>query len=293
LSGVEIAQSDTRIIYVTMYDQTLNPSLVRSNDSGRTWTVIDETASLGSRPIWLAAVDPVDPKIIYLRIIDASGGDQLAISRNAGATMTLPLRVNGPLTMFYRRSDGALIAAGRNDVFISTDTGNTFSRWVGAPHLRALAERGGALFAVGDNAVDKFAVAVSCDVGAMWTPLLQFKGMCGLASCPRYQTTCATSWSNLQSFFSIPPNPCSGVDGGDDASASVICGTPTDAGSVGEADAGVEAGTDAGAIADGGTGGRPGCHCGVRGTGGVASALFAILARQRRRRDAIRIMARS
>jgi hypothetical protein len=65
------------------------------------------------------------------------------------------------MTAFLRRSDGALIVGAANGTsFISTDQGVTFVPWFNPPHLRALGERNGILYAVADNYLDGYAWVV-------------------------------------------------------------------------------------------------------------------------------------
>jgi hypothetical protein len=100
----------------------------------------------------------------------------------------------------------------------------TFSPWTGAPHLRALGERDGVLFAVGDNFIDHFALASSADGGATWHKLLTFDQICGPLACPNIQQVCAVPWAALRDLFMIAPNTCGQGGAGGAAGGSGGCG---------------------------------------------------------------------
>jgi hypothetical protein len=95
--------------------------------------------------------------------------------------------------------------------------------------LRALAERGGVLYAAGDNWMDNFALASSTDGGVTWKPLLRFDGICGPVQCAAVQTSCAAAWQTLVNLFEIPKNVCGqtgagGAGGGSDSGCGCAVG---------------------------------------------------------------------
>ena len=209
LTGVEIAASSPQTYYLTRYrSQAMQPSLLRSDDAGATWQTFD-LGALGPVPVRLAAVDPTDAQTAYLRVVNPTSGDALAITSDGGQTVRTAIQLSEPMSAFLRRSDGALLVGTRDSGgFLSTDGGQTFAPWPGAPHLRALAERAGSLYAAGDNWKDNFAVGVSRDGGASWQPLLRFNGICGPALCPTIQASCADGWAVLERMFEIPADVC-------------------------------------------------------------------------------------
>ena len=116
------------------------------------------------------------------------------------------------MTAFLRRSDGALIVgATRGQAFISTDQGAHFAPWPNAPHLRALGERNGILYAVTDNYLDGYAVGRSINQGATWEGLIRFEQLTGPKSCGDLPTICAGPWQALRQLLGIPDR---GSDGG-------------------------------------------------------------------------------
>jgi hypothetical protein len=259
LSGVEVPRGQPGVVYLTAYDYSSSslphPYLLRSTDGGTTFTPRDLSPALGMQAVRLIAVDPDDAEKVYLRVTGTSG-DVLAIADAVG--VRIALTVSGTMTAFLRRADGRIFlgtasAAG----FISTDGGQTFMAWPHTPHLHALSERGGMLYAAGDNFADGFAVAVSSDDGVSWRPLLSFDHICGPLACGQVPSTCAGPWATLVGTFQIPPNVCS---------------------------AGGGTGGSAGA---GGSSGGGGCGCRIAAGGGgtllaALAALTTALARRRR-----------
>jgi hypothetical protein len=263
LTGVEIARSSPQTLYLTMKrSEPLRPFVVRSTDGGANWQMYDATPTLGAAELRILAVDPADPMRLYLRAIPSATGDQLVLSSDGGATLHSALTLPGAMSSFLVASDGTLLVGTRSDGgWTSSDGGGTFTPWAGAPHLRALGERDGLLYACGDNWLDGFALGVSSDHGASWRALLQFSQICGILQCADLQTTCASSWQIQVNRFEIPPD---------------VCGqTPPDGG------------------AGGGSGGSSsGCGCAVGGRRpdasrypglGLGSALFALAAVRRGR----------
>ena len=134
------------------------------------------------------AIDPADADRVFLRGIGAAG-DALAIATDGGATVAVPLTFDsGALTAFVRTAAGTLLVAGTvagaPALFRSTDGGATFARSLAAPpHILALAERAGTVYAATDTTLEPFAEAISTDEGTTWTPGLAFANVAAIAPC--------------------------------------------------------------------------------------------------------------
>jgi hypothetical protein len=240
------------------------PSILLSTNGGTSLQTYALSSVIGNYRVSLARVDPEDPTRVYLRVLDTNGdtscqgqpcGDQLVIGLfplGGQPTFTSVLALGAsttgdaiPMAMFYRRTDGALIVS---DIFgqvyiaphgaTQTPSPGEFARWswppgqdagptlTGAPHLQALAERGGELFAVGNDVLDGWALAVSTNWATAptndavtWTPLVRLN-VNARTSCQYVYDTCA----GVQI-----------VDAGsttDSGSPSTDGGTPIDAGPV-------------------------------------------------------------
>jgi photosystem II stability/assembly factor-like uncharacterized protein len=200
LTGVEIARSDPQTVYVAMNTTTntttstgttttIHPSLVRSTDGGATWTTTDVSASLGGSEFFIIAVDPLDAKVVTLRVL-AADGDAVFVTRDGGTTFTKSLSVaGGTLTAYARLDDGTELLGGVVGTvgveYKSTDGGMTFGPWTPSPtlHLRALAARGGELYAAAKNYSDDFAVGVSTDGGATFKKLMLYDEVKSIRAC--------------------------------------------------------------------------------------------------------------
>jgi photosystem II stability/assembly factor-like uncharacterized protein len=215
LDSVEIAATAPKTVYLTFHHTVpTHPYLARTTDGGQTWTTLDEGA-LGAYVLRILQVDPNDAQTAYLRAQTTTGGDRLYITHDGGTTLRMALELSDPtatvipMSAFLLRSDGALMVGTRSSGGkISTDGGQTFGPWPGAPHLRALAERAGAIYAAGDNVMDNFAIGVSHDKGATFSPVLTFDHICPPKACGMVQSACASTYQGLVELYSIPNNVC-------------------------------------------------------------------------------------
>lgn len=211
LLGVESAVSDPATVYLAIYGTSsstspphLEPILGRSTDGGQHWTTANLVAALGPSVFRIIAVDPTDARHLFLRVTIGSDNEALAVSEDGGLTFAEPVTVPGRLTAFVRLASGtilvgAITAAGDPLAFRSTDQGRTFVAWPGAPHLRALAERDGRLFAAADNYLDHFAAGVSTDEGVTFQPLLTYNHVNRIKPCAqdRCQDFCINTLAAL------------------------------------------------------------------------------------------------
>jgi photosystem II stability/assembly factor-like uncharacterized protein len=215
-AGVEIARSAPQTIYVAMYTSVpapgLHPKLARTTDGGAHWDLLDLEAAIGGNNFRIITVDPQDSKVIVLRVVEPEG-DTLAISRDGGETFEKPVHLlGGSFTAFAQLDASTMLLGGvvkdQAHGFRSTDGGKTFQDWAQpttlkdgtvAPtlHLRALAARGGKVYAAAKNYSDGVAVAVSTDGGLTFQKLMSYEDVrairdCAQAACYdgcRYQAT--------------------------------------------------------------------------------------------------------
>jgi hypothetical protein len=211
LTGVEKARAAPQTLYLTMLSYPPPTPLVASSSGNAPFAVVDESAFTSSTP-YLAAVDPDDARVLYLRL--RGQGDALGISRDAGATIGTVLPLAGRMSALLRRADGTLLVGSSDQQsWRSDDGGYSFTPWQGAPHVRALAERGGVLYVVASDVLDDFVVGRSADDGATWEPLLHFRDVRGPLPCGDLPTVCAAPWAALQGLFN-PGTSNAGSDGG-------------------------------------------------------------------------------
>ena len=211
LTGVEKARAAPQTLYLTMLSYPPPTPLLARSTGGAAFAVVDESAFTTSTP-YLAAVDPDDASVLYLRL--RGQGDALGISRDAGATIGTVLPLPGRMSALLRRGDGTLLVGSSDkQSWRSLDGGASFAPWPGAPHVRALGERGEVLYVVASDLVDDFVVGRSVDEGASWTPLLHYRDIRGPLPCGDLPAVCAGPWAALQGLFN-PGHSDAGDDGG-------------------------------------------------------------------------------
>lgn len=227
-TGVEVARSQPKTVYLTMFSNegSGHSAILHSTDGGMTFTTYDASAALGTQHSRLAAVDPMNPDRIFLRVLNVNG-DLLGVSDDAGKTLRLPVMLKYPMSTLLIRSNGDVLVASTAEAFRSTDGGMTFSQWPNAPHLRALGERDGILYGVADDIADGFALASTTDNGAHWKPLMRFDQITGPIACPNVQKVCAPLWPAQKAKLKPPVldmNPM--LDGGMETPADMASSPP-------------------------------------------------------------------
>ena len=271
LLGVEIARSDPKVVYLAMYETIgIQPRLVRSTDGGTTWEPpLDIQPMLGSNWYRIVAVDPSNPARIFFRVSEQAG-DRLALTEDGGQTFTKPVLFKDRMTAFALLGSGTILVSGSTeghpDGFRSTDGGKTFTSWANVPDIRAMAERDGKLFVVGDNFRDGFALAVSTDEGTTLQPLTTFDKVTSIRACT--QAICVESCDMLAGLKLWPPETCGPAvrDGRTDASD----------GAPGASDGSSDASAPR-------AGGGSGCGCGlVDARAAAAGAALAVVLLARR-----------
>jgi hypothetical protein len=222
MTGIEIARSDPKTVYVTLTAATTNaPMLGHSTDGGATWKFTDLTSVLGAGTPSIIAVDPTNAQSVLLLFKGTK--QSLAVSQDGGQTVTSSMTTAGYFTSATRTGSGAILVAGvdasTNPVlYRSTDHGATFQT-VGTqpPHIRAMSARGNQIYAAADNFSDGYALGVSTDDGISWQSVLSYDHVAAILGCVKQacQTNCAAQamvglWD--LSLCSADPPPAS--DGG-------------------------------------------------------------------------------
>jgi len=188
INSVEISRSDPHTIYLVTLTSgtTFTTKLLRSTDSGATWTEHDISGSLGSGSVLIIAVDPTNPMRVFLRV-SGTNGNKLGVTEDGGATFHSALDLtNGLMSGFALMSSGTILVSGVVGVapvlYRSTDHAVTFNSIAGAPNVVGLAARGTTLFGAG-QAGEAFAVGTSADEGTTWTPLMNYGQVAAIDSC--------------------------------------------------------------------------------------------------------------
>jgi hypothetical protein len=236
LTGVESARADPQTVYVTMLLPNVAadlapqlPTLARSNDGGRTWSTFDASAAVGTSELRIMAIDPGDPRTLYLRSVGPFG-ESVVVTTDGGATLTTPLNIeSGSITAFARLASGVLLVSAMignaPTAYRSTDGGKTFVESTGAPYLRELAERGGTVFGAADNLYESdWAVGTSTDEGITFKSLMAYEQVKTVKAC--VSVMCNSGCQSEASMFLWSPSVCAANP---DAGAVPDAGQPADA----------------------------------------------------------------
>jgi hypothetical protein len=280
LRGVEVSRSDPRVVYATRFAfDTGSVELLYSDDHGQSFTSIPHP-ELGAYYPGIAAVDPVDPATVYLRLVPlVDVGDVLAVSHDSGQSFTALFTAPDALSAFAVDVTHAFYAADRTNDFWYGDAQGALTRGTG-PSVRCLAARAGEVYACGDAAADGFILGRSTDHGAHFTPVVTGAS---------YQTAACAPVRAVCPGVDGGSEPDAGSPGPDDAGArdaGSVEAAPEDAGGP-ELDAGGGPGpVDAGAPGAGSTAGAvSGCGCASPGGPLGSLPLLAGWAARRRRRS--------
>jgi hypothetical protein len=207
--SLKIAPQDPDRIYVTGYRTTPSEDgyIKKSIDGGASWTDVPETGiAFGMDPrMSVLGVSPVDPEVVFLRVLNAGEplGDAIYRSADGGTTWTLVLQLAHAMRGFAISPDGQTVYAGtaklcaddepllpdagllqKGCLFKST-AGGAVDTWVKAgysPRLgpdntpntsNALAiDQDGTLYAGGSSSIDGWLVGKSTDGAATFTRFL-------------------------------------------------------------------------------------------------------------------------
>jgi MYXO-CTERM domain-containing protein len=295
ITGVESARSAPDTIYVTLQGAPPDggrppPVLARTEDRGGTWTTTDLTAALSAGTPRLIAVDPAEPRKVFLLWSDV-GGQALVVTTDGGPNAHEVLRPSGVIKAFLRLASGTILVATDDNsaagLLRSRDGGATFEAVPNPPHVRALSERAGVVYAATDNFGDGYAAGLSMDEGRSWEALVTYDAVRGILPCVKAscQDSCAVQvqlnlWTDEVCAADVPVSSTAGAGG---------------TGSAGEGGTRASGGAKAtgGVLGVGGAGGQPaasgagGCACSTsaRPAGGTGAGLvtLVVLARWRRR----------
>jgi hypothetical protein len=248
IDTIDLAKSDPQRIYVTgiQYGATVAKMLV-SIDGGSTYTENDIPLVAGEDGAYIAAVDPTNADLVYVRTLGVSSDNTTLVSRllvtsDAGKTFTahwsgdkmqgFALSPDGTRVYLGSANAGLLVASASDLVFTQKSTLS----------IQCLATSGSTLYACSSepsaHAVTgtPFVLGATNDEGATFTPLLALSGIRGPIQCPPQSiatTTCNPLWPIQAEQLAIdagltndagakpPPSTC-GCDEGGSSSSFVL-----------------------------------------------------------------------
>lgn len=234
---LEIAPSRPQRIYLSgIAGEPRQGVLFSTDDSGSTWERLSFDLAGGLAP-YLAAVDPKDPQLVYVRLNgdgSAGQGDSLWASRDGAKTWTKLAETKGDMLGFALSPDGSKLAFGgpTDGVWLTSTTAPAPTK-VSSVAARCLAWSAAGLYACGDEYPDGFTVGLSTDDGKTFRPLNHLTRLSPLecASSTATGSLCPKEWPKVRSTLGVDevdagPVPDAGptppaVKGDDDGGCSI------------------------------------------------------------------------
>jgi len=226
---VEVAPSEPDRVYVSGRviaedNRPLGSAVARSDDGGLSWTRY-MVAGTTSEALFIGAVDPRDPDLVYIRTRTETNS-RVLVSRDGAQTWTELWRAPSAVLGFALSGDGTTLAVGSPVVGVhlaSTDA-FAFSR-VSTVGAECLTWHGTQLLACANEALDGFMLGASNDGGKHFRSLLHQADLSPRA-CPETTEagrTCPGLWPAIASVIGAEQGT---VATGGDAAADAPTASP-------------------------------------------------------------------
>ena len=212
---VEVAASRPERVYASGFDDSASrtPRLLRSDDGGATLVAVATATPLGDEA-YISGVDPTDPQVVYVRVVEGLGSTLLR-SADGGEHLAVVARTADPMVGFALSDDGATVWYGSAEggLHRSTDRGLHFTAIGTIPSL-GLRFHGGTLWLVTDWLRQPWALGRSMDGGEHFEAVLRFEDVPGPPECasPSEGTSiCIDRWPAFRSTIEPPTRPDAGA----------------------------------------------------------------------------------
>lgn len=285
---VDIAPSDPTRVYISalnaLGDGVYEGVFGRSDDGGATFELIPMEGSANDSAPYLAAVDPVDPDILYVRLAGSTG--TLLRSDDAGDTFETIFEMEGSLLGFALSPDGQKIVIGGDTIPLQRGSSTGPFEKVGEVLPKCLTWTDQGIYACGSETSEGFTIGISHDEGATFEKLYSRFCTEGPLECPAGTTvgdTCDAEWIKTRPNIGADQCPSGGVGGAGATSSTGETGATSAAGTGG----GDAEGDEGGGCCTVAAGADRGAH-GGRSVAAVAMSALGVAAvwSRRRRRKA-------
>lgn len=216
---IDLAPSDANRIYLSARsDKTknFNSVLMRSDDGGATFQSFDITGTEQQRLAYIAAVHPMQPDRVYLRVLDDKDGVPITVIKmtaDGGRTFQDVFTGTDQLFGFAISPDGTEVAFGGpgDGLYVGAADGSNLARRSDVqPTSLTWTPQG--LYAAADSKVAGFSIGRSLDSGATFQGLFKYQSICGQTACSSKATSaCAAQWELVAPQLGVT---CTAPDGG-------------------------------------------------------------------------------
>ena len=245
IDTIDLAKSDGQRIYATgiQYGAAIAKMLV-STDGGSSYTESDIPLVKGENGAYIAAVDPKNADVVYVRTLGVSSDNTTLVSRllvtnDAGKTFTAHWS-GDKMQGFALSADGSRVYLGSTNAgLLAANASDLVFTQRSTLAVQCLATSGNTLYACSSEPSSHavtgtpFVLGATTDEGATFTPLLALSGIRGPLQCPPQSiatTTCVPKWPVLADELAIdggtksdagtpPPSSSCGCDTGDGRSS--------------------------------------------------------------------------
>ncbi len=203
--------------------------LFRSDDAGRTFSALPVTIAHSDESAWIAAVDPRNADVVYVRLNGASS-DRLVATPDGGNTWVEVFVSIDRLLGTALSPEGDKLAYGgpKDGLYVgpSLPVGDAGSApapaaQVNTLNVRCLTWTKDALFACSVEAIAGFTVGLSTDQGKTFIPIHHMNTVCPIACAgDTSASACVTQWATLRERVGQTGDPCGlgeSLDSGADA----------------------------------------------------------------------------
>jgi hypothetical protein len=216
---IDLAPSENSRIYLSaLADKTKNFSsiLMRSDDGGATFQSFDIPGTEQHRLAYIAAVNPVQPDRVYLRVLDDKDGLPITLiymTADGGQTFEKVFTGTDQLFGFAISPDGTKMAFGGpgDGLYVGDADGSNLARRSDVQPT-ALTWTPQALYAAADSKLAGFSIGRSVDSGATFEALFKYQSICGVTACStRATAACQAQWEMVAPQLGAT---CGAPDGG-------------------------------------------------------------------------------
>lgn len=216
---LDAAPSDEDLLYVSGFnvsgDNQYTGALKRSPDGGMTWEDFPIPGSANESGPYIAAIDPNDPQIVYVRLDSLAG--KLLVTRDGGETWETVFEAEGKLKGFALSPDGTEVRIGGDvDGLWKANTDDLAFEKMSDISVRCLTWTEDALYMCTREATSLFTIGKSLDAGESFEPIHHLNCLDGpnpeCAAGTTIAQTCEAPWGAQKQV--LRTDTCNGGTGG-------------------------------------------------------------------------------